>query len=139
VAGHFSAGSHSADRGFLRRKDGTFLSIDPPGSITDDEAHADAEGYELRAVVAPLGFNRQGDITGYFDDPRGFVHGFVRRHDGTFVIANLPGAAAGSGLGTFPSSINDSGEITGFYYTGIGVSHGFVMVPSAIRNGAPSR
>ncbi len=128
VAGHHSAGASGMDRGFLRHKSGVIDNLDPPGSITDNLTHADAEGYELRAVTAPLSVNAQGEITGYFDDSTGFVHGFVRHKDGTFATFEVPGATKGSGLGTFPSSINNAGEVTGFYYTGaIGVPRGFVM------------
>jgi hypothetical protein len=137
VAGHHSAGVSGADRGFLLHKGGTIDHLDPPGSITDSLIHADAEGYELRAVTAPLSVNAQGEIAGYFDDSTGFVHGFVRHPDGTFATFEVPGATPGSGLGTFPSSLNNAGEVTGFYYTGaIGVPHGFVMSRSrpAVRS-----
>jgi len=130
MIGHYSAGANSLDRGFIRQKDGTFANLDPPGGITDDAAHADAEGYVLRAVTAPLGMNRLGEIAGYFDDTSGFVHGFVRHADAAFTVLDVPGASKGSGLGTFPASINDSGEVTGYFYTGaIGVQHGFLMTP----------
>jgi hypothetical protein len=128
VIGHYSAGTHGADRGFIRHKDGIVANLDPPGSVTDDAAHADAEGYELRAVTLPLSVNQLGEVAGYFDDSGGFVHGFVRHADGTFVTFEAPGASAGSGLGTFPTSINERGEVTGYFYIGsIGVSHGFLM------------
>ena len=139
LIGHYSAGANSLDRGFIRHKDGATENVDPPGAITDDAAHADAEGYVLRGVTAPLSVNQRGEVAGYFDDATGFVHGFVRHADATFSVFEVPGATQGSGLGTFPASINDSGEVTGYFYTGsIGVQHGFVMSPQA-SGGVASR
>jgi hypothetical protein len=40
------------------------------------------------------------------------------------------GAAAGSGFGTFPTSINDGGTITGRYIDANNVNHGFLRSPS---------
>jgi hypothetical protein len=139
IVGHYTAGQRGNDRGFIRRKDGTIENLDPPGSITDDGVHADAEGYVLHAVTAPLSINRLGDVTGYFDDVHGLVHGFVRRANGGFATFEFPGASSGSGLGTFPTSINNSGEVTGYYYTGsIGVAHGFIMAAQTAA-AAPQR
>lgn len=132
IVGHYTAGEHGTDRGFIRHKVGMVENIDPPGSITDDAVHADAEGYVLHAITDPLSINRRGEIAGYFDDTNGLVHGFVRRANGKFETFEVPGASTGSGLGTFPTGINDRGEVVGYYYTGtVGVVHGFVMRPQA--------
>jgi hypothetical protein len=140
LVGHYSAGGNGLDRGFVRHKDGSVASVDPPGGITDDAAHADAEGYVLRAVTAPLSVNERGEATGYFDDTSGFVHGFVSHADGAFTTFEVPGATPGSGLGTFPASINNAGEVTGYFYTGtIGVQHGFVMSPASTHAHAPRK
>ena len=136
----YSAGTHGADRGFIRHTDGIVANLDPPGGLTDDAAHADAEGYELRAVTLPLSENQLGDVAGYFDDSGGFVQGFVRHADGAFETFEAPGVTTGSGLGTFPTSINNKGEVTGYFYTGsIGVSHGFLMTPPATGISLPRK
>ncbi len=140
IVGHYTAGEHGMDRGFIRHRDGAVENIDPPGSITDDAAHADPEGYVLHAITDPLTINQRGEIAGYFDDTNGLVHGFVRRVGGAFGTFEVPGASTGSGLGTFPTGINDRGEVVGYYYTGaIGVVHGFVMAPQAGSNPAPQK
>lgn len=140
LVSHYSAGTHGADRGFIRHTDGIVANLDPPGGLTDDAAHADAEGYELRAVTLPLSENQLGDVAGYFDDSGGFVQGFVRHADGAFETFEAPGVTTGSGLGTFPTSINNKGEVTGYFYTGsIGVSHGFLMTPPATGISLPRK
>lgn len=140
LTGHYSAGANGLDRGFVRSKDGKVTNLDPPGAILDDAAHADPDGYVLRAVTAPLSINGRGEIAGYFDDTSGFVHGFVRHADATFTTFEAPGATKGSGLGTFPAAINDRGEVTGYFYTGsIGVQHGFLMSPPATSAVAPRK
>src|SRR5260370_3870567 len=40
------------------------------------------------------------------------------------------GTAAGSGFGTFPTSLNDGGTITGRYIDANNVNHGFLRSPS---------
>jgi hypothetical protein len=53
--------------------------------------------------------NKAGDIVGFFYDPQGIQHGFLRRA-GTFTTIDYPGAA-----GTSAESINDIGQVVGFW------------------------
>jgi uncharacterized membrane protein len=100
VTGTYQDASHVA-HGFLRRPDGTLLSI--PGSI-------------------PVSINAKGAITGQFfgANPQ---KGFVREPGGEFVLFDVPGST-----GVFPCCINDSGAITGDYLAN-GRFFGFVRDP----------
>jgi len=62
--------------GFLRARDGTFTTIDPPGS----------------AFTIAGGINHAGAITGYYFDANSVAHGFLRAKDADFTIFNAPGA-----------------------------------------------
>ncbi|HZQ55141.1 MAG TPA: PEP-CTERM sorting domain-containing protein [Bryobacteraceae bacterium] len=72
--------------GFLYRSDGTFTTINVPGSLS----------------TAAFGINNYGDIVGSFTDNSG-QHGFLDR-DGVFTTLNAP-------LPLSASAINDSGQI----------------------------
>jgi hypothetical protein len=83
--------------GFLRTRDGTFITIDPPGSL----------------FTNVLGINRRGEMVGRFcsvlpcspDKPHGFLLRSV-----AFTTIDFPGAA-----GTNAWGINNRGEIVGGY------------------------
>ena len=77
---------------FLRLKDGTFIKIDPPGTIADSAPHLDEEGYILRPAAAGESINQAGDVAGYFETRWGKAR-TVRRKDGTLVAILTSGAA----------------------------------------------
>jgi hypothetical protein len=58
-------------------------------------------------------------------------HGFLRTPGGKFITFDAPGAgaAAGSGFGTFPTSISNGGIITGHDVDANNVNHGFLRTP----------
>jgi hypothetical protein len=133
IVGYFHTGANSGIHGFVRHRDGSFTKFDPPGSITDNATHLDEEGYILRPATAALSINENGEITGYFGDTMGIVHGFVRHKDSTFTIFEAPGASKSGNLGTFSESINDGGDVTGYFYAGANaVLRGFLV--GRIRN-----
>jgi hypothetical protein len=89
--------------GFLRARDGTFTTFDPPDAT----------------LTSPASINPAGEITGYYYNG---LHGFVRARDGTFITFDPPGS-----IQTYPTSINPAGEITGhYYYVNLGNAHGFL-------------
>jgi probable HAF family extracellular repeat protein len=95
--------------GFLRTRDGTFIKIDPPGSL----------------FTNVLGINRGGEIVGRFctvlpcsPDKR---HGFLLRGAALTTI-DFPGAA-----GTNAWGINNRGEIVGGHQDTAGRSHAFQL------------
>jgi uncharacterized protein (TIGR03437 family) len=138
---------------FLRRANGTFVTIDPPGTkpgtatanainnsgqivgiFTDDSGlHAyirAADGtYTTFAVpswnpyFSVAGINDNGEIVGTTTVFGGFSGGYLRREDGTIVNFAVPGASQ-----TFPAGINNRGQIVGMYIKGgsYSVRHGFL-------------
>ena len=97
--------------GFLRARDATIATFDPPGS----------------AFTIPGSINSPGTIAGFYFDA-GFVpHGFLRARDGTFTTFDLP---AGSFVVTSgPPSINPEGAITGTYLDASFGPRGFLHAP----------
>ena len=76
--------------GFLRGRDGTFITFDPPGSTS----------------TVPASINPEGAITGAHTDANNVIHGFLRTRDGTLRMLDVPGATF-----TAPNSINPEGTI----------------------------
>jgi hypothetical protein len=70
---------------------GTFITIDAPGAY---------QGTYASAISAA------GDITGYYQDINGVVHGFVRSAHGRMTTFDAPGA------GTRPAPTSDSWLLT---------------------------
>jgi hypothetical protein len=101
----------------------TFITFDPPGA--DMTA---GNGYG----TFPKSINAAAAITGHYTDRRNVNHGFLRSPGGEFITFDAPDAVmtAGSGSGTFPSSINKAGSITGHYTDGNGFYHGFLRSPA---------
>ncbi len=97
------------DHGFLRARDGTFTTFDPPGSVS---------------TVANA-INPAGAITGPYVDVNIVEHGFLRARDGTFTTFDPPGS-----VGTTAAAINPAGAITGPYINASGTTiHGFLRSP----------
>src|SRR5439155_996564 len=94
--------------GFLRARDATIATFDPPGS----------------AFTIPGSINPAGTIAGFYFDVDFVPHGFLRARDGTFTTFDLP---VGSSVFTStPPSINPEGAITGYYLDASNVLDGFL-------------
>ncbi len=90
----------STQHGFLRTEDGTFTTIDPPGSL----------------FTYAYGINLEGAITGFYIDNSLIAwHGYLRTPDGKFTTFDAPGAGAvpGQFQGTLGYNINLFGEMSG--------------------------
>jgi hypothetical protein len=94
--------------GFLRARNGTFITIDVPGAVNGTQ---------------PTSINPAGAITGSYTDTESLTHGFVRKANGGLVTFDAPGAAL---IGTQPQNINPTGAITGYYSDINFVGHGFL-------------
>jgi hypothetical protein len=148
VAGYY-ADPEGGLHGFLRRKDGTFIKFDVPGSKTSS-----GKG------TLPMGINSGGDIVGYYHTdptPNSGIRAFLRRKDGTFEKFDPPGSITDAAThvdeegyilrpaAVTAMSINDAGEIAGYFGDKVGVVHGFVRrkdatfitfdAPGAARSG----
>lgn len=71
-------------QGFLRSRDGSIITFNPPNST----------------YTNPVGINPEGAITGWSMDASRVTHGFLRTRDGTLITIDAPGAGTGSFEGT---------------------------------------
>jgi uncharacterized membrane protein len=94
--------------GFLRSSEGTFTTLDAPGSD---------------GLTVAEGINNSGAIVGLYFDVNGNSHGFVLSK-GVYTTVDVPGA-----VDTQINSINAKGEIVGIYFDADGISHGFFGDP----------
>jgi uncharacterized membrane protein len=106
--------SGGVSHGFVRARDGTFITFDAPGAGT-----APGQGTDAFSI------NPAGTITGYYNDANLLAHGFVRARNGAITAFDAPGASQ-----TFASNINPSGAIAGDYLDASNVYHGFVRAPN---------
>jgi hypothetical protein len=104
VSGTYYDGKY---HGFVRSPFGAFTPLDVPGS----------NGTFASAI------NDLGAITGWYTDPKGVTHGFVRNIAGTFLSFD-------AGVNTFPADINIFGAVAGSYVDAQNKSHAFVRQPN---------
>jgi hypothetical protein len=93
--------------GFVRARNGTFITFDPPGVSTVPGLN-----------TAPWGINPAGTTAGWWYTnigPSFFAHGFLRTRDGAFTTFDVPGASQ-----TFGLDINAAGTVAGYYNAGGG-------------------
>src|SRR5215470_91953 len=84
---------------FLRTRDGTFTTVDPPGS----------------GGSTVSGINPEGTIVGEYCDQNG-CHGFLRARDGTYAKVDRPGQVFTAGDWGGGGGINPEGTTAGYYY-----------------------
>ena len=113
---------YAVPHGFLRSRDGRFLSFDGPGAGL---GHGLNEGTEATGITSDF------TILGNVETPGLTIRGYIGHAHGGFTMIDAPGAATGSGLGTFAISINDDREIAGYSLYANG-SQGFVRSPRGV-------
>jgi hypothetical protein len=120
IAGRFTD-ANGLYHGFLRSPGGDeIITFDAPGA---GKTAGSGQG------TFPRSISDSAAITGHYIDSHNVTHGFLRSAGGDEIITfDAPGAGttAGSGFGTFPTSINDGGAITGHYIDSHNVTHGFL-------------
>jgi len=79
IVGYYCDASNCHD--FLRAKDGSFTTFDPPAGTV---------GY---VFTFAYGVNTEGAVAGDYYDASSVYHGFLRAPDGTFTTFEAPGAA----------------------------------------------
>jgi hypothetical protein len=102
--------------GFLRSPDGRFTIFQAPG--------ADTTVGSYHGTVSN-GINDAGEVTGYYTDASGYVHGFLRSARGTFTSFDVPGAAGYS----VPIAVNLEGAVVGYYLDVNSLFHAFLRRP----------
>lgn len=98
---------------FLRRADGTFLTlVGPPNA----QYLTPADVNDWRQIV---GSYTKGSV----------VHGFVRSPRGAYTRIDYPGSGAGSAnSGTYVTGVNNAGTIVGYFRSTSTIAIGFVYV-----------
>ena len=123
-----STDANNVDHGFLRARDGTFTTFDPPGAIATFSPYF--PGLAENLYITP-----DGVITGTYRElisgnpDGGNYRVFVRTRDGTFTTFDA--ATYPAPVWSFPSGITPAGAITGSFRDGFIYYHGFVRA----RNG----
>jgi hypothetical protein len=128
--GYDDSGQLSQSHGFLRKPDGTLVSIDVGGQDYPDTS-IDA----INSVGQAVGFYDNYNVAGQDG------HGFLRNVDGSIAKIDVLNATS-----TFPIAINDKGQVAGDYdIPDLLVQRGFLReadgtittfnVPGAVTNG----
>jgi hypothetical protein len=111
--------------GFVISPTGELTLFQSPGTMPMLHDLADSQGQIQDEVPHWISMDEAGDITGWYVDPAGAVHGFVRNPYGTITSFDPP-----EGKETFPTSINNGGWIAGYYtYRAGGETASFIRVP----------
>jgi YVTN family beta-propeller protein len=115
--GDYDLGDLSTSIAFLDTR-GMFTSFDDPAAAP--------------AETAALGLNSASFVSGFFDDPAGNEHSFVRAPNAQFQNFDFP-------LADFTDAykLNDSGDLVGQYATNF-PNHGFVLSGAMALTGPPS-
>jgi hypothetical protein len=108
--------------GFLRKPDGSIITIAVPGSTST------FAGSEFTGGAAGPAINPEGAIAGSYTDTSGATHGFLRARDGTFTTFDAPGAVNGT---DFLCCITPEGAVAGISFDANFAGHGFLRA----RNG----
>lgn len=92
--------------GFSRSSGGSYTAVNVPAA----------------AMTTASGVNNSGQISGYYTDTSGGVHGFVQTA-GIPVSFDVTGAASGGA--TYAVGINTAATTVGYYFDSLGNAHGF--------------
>src|SRR5579863_2371691 len=87
----FYTDPHVVPHGFLRHRDGAFVSFDAPGA---------GLGHGKNQGTVSYSINDLGIIAGQFEDSSNVYHGFVRSPDNAFTTFDVSGAGTGANQGT---------------------------------------
>lgn len=91
-----------------------FTAVDVPAAGTGTQ-----QGTFITAM------NASGDVTGFYVDSGGIIHGFLLPAGGTVTTFDAA-TGANAGRGTFPTGINAAGVIAGTYNDNNIATHGFI-------------
>lgn len=152
----------SAFHGFTRSPSGSYTTTDFPGAVDSELSAINLQGnllgdYDLGDLNTSIGFldthgmfnsfedpaatpmetlalgiNAANFVSGFFDDPAGNEHSFVRAPNAQFHNFDFPFADF-----TDAFKLNDSGTLVGQYATNFPI-HGFVLSGAMSLTGPPS-
>jgi hypothetical protein len=103
-------------RGFVRSPNGKIITFQAPGADTTPGSYNG---------TVPNSINDLGEITGYYFDGAGLVHGFLRSPSGKFTSFDVPGGGGYS----FPIAMNLEGAVVGYYLDPNFLFHAFLRRP----------
>ena len=93
----------------------------PPQLFTTIDVAGAGEFSQLGTYA--MGVNLAGDVAGYYIDPGGIDHGFIRSAAGVITTVDVP---VNGNLGTLIFAINGTGDTVGAYYDAQNDEHSFV-------------
>jgi hypothetical protein len=96
----------------------------PPRTFTTIDAAA--AGSSSEQGTFPLAVNLTGEVAGYYIDPSGYYHGFIRNSEG--VITTVDPSVNGNS-GTVINAIDAAGDTSGYYFDSQNAEHSFVRNP----------
>jgi hypothetical protein len=124
IVGCYIIGSVYYD--FLRAPDGTFTTINPPGTVPSCLAASDSTVPGLYHLLpASVSLNNRGTIIGYTTNAAA-TNGFVRFPDGTITPFAIPGSSLTIPAGSI--SLDALDILTGYYTKGT-KTEGFIALP----------
>ena len=93
----------------------------PPRTFTTiDDA---AAGSSSEQGTFPLAVNPAGEVAGYYIDPSGYYHGFIRNSEGVMTTVD---PSANGNSGTVINAIDATGDTSGYYFDSQNAEHSFV-------------
>jgi uncharacterized membrane protein len=102
------------NHGFLRKSNGTFTTVDFPGTTFNQL----------------LGLNDVAQAAGYYADSSNIDHAYIYNEaGGVFLVIVIPAAVEGSQA----TGINNLGQISGFYIDSRGINHGFLLIAGTFK------
>jgi uncharacterized membrane protein len=107
--------------GFLRTREGAFISFDAPGAGTG-------------AVQGTQGFaiSPEGTVVGKIIDANFVQHGMLRTREGAVTVFDAPSVGNNPPLYTIATCVNAEGTIAGNYADANGLNHAFLRTPDGL-------
>lgn len=104
--------------GFLRTREGGYISFDAPGAGTG--AFQGTQGFAISSG---------GTVVGKTIDANFVQHGMLRTREGTVTVFDAPSAGNLPTQGTLATNVSAEGPIAGIYIDANNVYHGFLRSP----------
>jgi N-acetylneuraminic acid mutarotase len=113
-----ASGTNSFSHGFVRSASGVISTFDAATLPT-------SYGSTNPGTIV-ISINASGEVSGFYIDGIGAMHGFLRDAGGTITTFEDPNAGTGSQQGTIVTGIDAAGDVIGVYIDANNAIHGFV-------------